>query len=117
MSNQDASGGIDPVPLVGTKPAPRAILDFGLHNPYLHFMLSETWAAAASVTVYATSHSAAFVIQLLANMMPLGHAGPFSFLEALLHWGAALGAGGTFVLVTAYQFAVLIRRLMEDFRK
>lgn len=93
------------------------LIDLAFQNPYLHFIASEFWAGVASVSVYMFYHLAAFSIQFAVSILPLQNHAPAAFLEATLHWGAALGASCTFGVVTAYQLLVLMRRLREDLLK
>lgn len=49
----------------------------------------------------------------IAALMPLAKHGPALFLETVLHWGAAFSCAATFVVVTAYQLVLLIKRVWE----
>ena len=95
----------------------RSVIDLAFQNPYIHFMVSEFWAGIASGAVYVFYHSVAYFIQFFALILPLQQRAPAEFLEATLHWGAALGASGTFGIVTVYQIVVLVKRLIEDLRR
>lgn len=85
-------------------------------NPYLHFIVSEIWAAAASVIIYTLFHAGSFLTELLARELPLKASAPAYYLGMVFAWGAALGASATFVLVTAYQLLVLAKKLWEGFK-
>jgi hypothetical protein len=76
-------------------------------------MISESWTALASVVVYALFRSAAFATQYITDLIPLNDKTPALFLEIILSWGAAFSAGATFAVVSAYQLAVLVKRLWE----
>ena len=74
-----------PAPEVQTKTD-----DVVIENPYLHFIVSEFWTAAAAMTVYTLSHGVAFGIQYISGILVLkDNDAPGSFLVATLSWGAA----------------------------
>jgi hypothetical protein len=87
--------------------------DAAMGNPYLHFIMSEAWAALAASASYGLFHLGAFAAQHIADIFPLADRGPASFLEATLAWGAAISCAGTFVIITAYQMFFLIRHQWE----
>lgn len=83
-------------------------------NPYLHFLLSEAWAAAAGIGVYMIFRGASWLSDLVAARLPLQDPAPADFFSQVLNWGAALGGSATFVLITAYQLTVLAKRLWAE---
>jgi hypothetical protein len=89
--------------------------DVVLENPYLHFIISEFWTAAAALTVFTLSHGVAFGIQYVGGIMVLkDHDAPGTFLVAVLGWGAAISSGATFAVISIYQICVLIKRLRRQ---
>ena len=85
--------------------------DSVIGNPYIHFMISEIWAGLAGVTVYAIFRFGAFATQYVTDLLPLHSRSPALFLELTLSWGAALSASATFIIISLYQLAVLVKRL------
>jgi hypothetical protein len=47
------------------------VQDSSTDNPYIHFMISESWTALASVVVYALFRSAAFATQYITDVRGL----------------------------------------------
>jgi hypothetical protein len=88
-------------------------IDLFISNPYVHFVISELWAALTAVAVYALFRLGAYAIQFLTDIMPLHDTSPALFLETTLSWGGALSASATFMIVSVYQLVVLIKRLWE----
>lgn len=83
-------------------------------NAFLHFIASEMWAALASVTVYALFRFAAYLMERIDHALPIKDHESADFLQFILHWGAAIGAGSTFIVITSYQLYALLRRLTEE---
>jgi hypothetical protein len=94
--------------------SPRAA-DKAIENPYLHFIMSEMWAALAAVASYGLFRFGAFATQWITGLMPLQDPLPALFLENTLSWGAAISSSATFVVVSLYQLVVLVKRLLERF--
>lgn len=78
-------------------------------------MISELWTGLTGVSVYALFRVAAYLSQLVTNLVPLSDKGPGIFLESTLSWGGAMSAAATFLIITLYQVAVLIKRLWGGF--
>lgn len=86
-----------------------------IENPYLHFIMSEMWAALAAIASYGLFRFGAFATQWISGLMPLQESLPALFLENTLSWGAAISSSATFVIVSLYQLIVLVKRLWERF--
>ena len=80
-------------------------LDFFIGNPYVHFVISELWAALTAVAVYALFRLGAYAIQFLTDIMPLHDTSPALFLETTLSWGGALSASATFIIVPSINWS------------
>jgi len=87
-----------------------------IENPYLHFIMSEGWAALAASASYGLFHLGAYLAQRISELMPLTDKAPAAFLESTLSWGAAISSSATFITISAYQLFFLIRRLWEKFQ-
>jgi hypothetical protein len=94
---------------------PSTMADKVIENPYLHFIMSEMWAALAAISSYALFRFGAFATQWITGLMPLQDPLPALFLESTLSWGAAISASATFAVVSLYQLVVLVKRLWERF--
>jgi hypothetical protein len=106
------SGGFFHMP---SSQAPTKTEDVVIENPYLHFIISELWTAAAALTVYTLSHGVAFGIQYVSGILVLKDIdAPGLFLVAVLSWGAAISSGATFAIISIYQIGVLIKRLRRQ---
>jgi hypothetical protein len=87
--------------------------DAFIDNPYLHFVVSEMWAALAGIAVYAFFHLGGYATQYIAEIFPLKDKASSLFLEGTLSWAGALTASATFIIVSVYQIIVLVKRLWE----
>lgn len=83
-------------------------------NPYLHFVISEFWAAFASLSVWILFYTASFLVETISAKFPLASADPIIFLTLVLNWGGVLFAGCGFVIISIYQLFVLFIRLREN---
>ena len=83
----------------------------GQGNPYFHFLISEVVAAFCSLVVYVFFRISAWATEQINSLFPLTDNGPAELFLHFLHWGGAIGGGLTFVLITIYQFPVLMKRL------
>jgi hypothetical protein len=96
-------------------PARTKTTDVAIENPYLHFIVSELWTAAAAMTVYTLSHCVAFGVQYFNQLLVLkDNDSPGLFLVAVLGWGAAISSVATFTVISIYQISVLIKRLRRQ---
>jgi hypothetical protein len=97
------------------RPPSTTMTDKVIENPYLHFIMSEMWAALAAIASYALFRFGAFATQWITGLMPLQDPLPALFLENTLSWGAAISSSATFAVVSFYQLIVLVKRLWERF--
>jgi hypothetical protein len=91
--------------------------DSVIGNPFLHLVISEAWAALAGVAIYAIIRLAAYATQFITDLLPLNDKAPPLFLETTLSWGAVISASATFLIISAYQLAVLAKRLWGDLNR
>jgi hypothetical protein len=87
------------------------VTDSVIGNPYIHFMISEIWAGLAGVMIYAIFRGGAYATQYVTELLPLHTKAPALFLELTLSWGASISASATFIIISLYQLAVLVKRL------
>jgi hypothetical protein len=99
---------------MSVEPDERKTTDAIIGNPFIHFIISETWAGLTSVVVYLLFRTASFATQYITEHLPLQDQAPSDFLELIISWGASLSAAATFTAVTAYQLLVLLKRLRAD---
>ena len=89
------------------------IFDTVADNPYVHFLVSEIWAGVTGLLVYVLFRCLAWSTQLVTTYVPVHDDAPGIFLETVLSWGAAISASGTFIIISIYQFVILIKRLWK----
>jgi hypothetical protein len=107
---------VPPRRVAATVRAPSTTMaDKVIENPYLHFIMSEMWAALAAIASYGLFRFGAFATQWITGLMPLQDPLPALFLENTLSWGAAISSSATFAVVSLYQLIVLVKRLWERF--
>ena len=80
-------------------------------NPYVHFIVSEFWAALTSVSVYLLFRLAGKATDTISEYLPVHDPAPAEFLSTVIHWGAAVGGSMTFAIVTIYQIVILAKTL------
>ncbi len=83
-------------------------------NPFLHFAISEAYAALAAGVVHVISRGVAYCVYLFDKSFPIPDAGPFQFFETIMSWGSAFATAATFLLITYYQLVILTKRLAKQ---
>jgi len=107
---------VPPRRVAATVRAPSTTMaDRVVENPYLHFIMSEMWAALAAIASYGLFRFGAFATQWITGLTPLHDPLPALFLENTLSWGAAISSSATFAVISLYQLVVLVKRLWERF--
>lgn len=82
-------------------------------NPYAHFVLSELQGAASSLSVYFAFHLVSYLIERISEAFPLRLKEPAQVLDAIFAWGAVIGGGGSFCIITLYSMLSLWRELRK----
>jgi hypothetical protein len=82
-------------------------------NPYAHFVLSELQGATSSLSVYFFFHLVSYLIEKIGDWLPLRLSEPARVLDAIFAWGAVIGGGGSFCIITIFSMLALWRSLRK----
>ncbi|MDA9918361.1 hypothetical protein N9D37_00535 [Erythrobacter sp.] len=78
--------------------------------------MSEIQGGFASLTVYALFHCISYAVELLSSALPLALSQPAEILAALLTWGAVVGGGGSFIIITLFGLIKLSSELYRQIK-
>lgn len=85
-------------------------------GPVWHFVESELSMLLATLVLYCFFRLAAYASEYIAKLFPISDEQPLLVISWVFNWFGAISMITAFVFVTAFQIAVLLRRLKIQLR-